>query len=218
MSDLCRRGADAFTLDLNGGEATTFNCPPGQAFFDYLDRERPWTDCDQYCSSNSSGSYCMFWQNGDGQLCHGTGLSCAHLLVEARMLAARADIPTCWATLKDTVPERSVHVWSEEEVTPKGVPVVDKTTAMASGAASAAFALPSAWLVGGEHVEDMDKYGITNPDLQSMKVANLPVRRWSTKQPAPQVMMLFEDESDTTASQEELRGAAINPQTILAMH
>ncbi|KAF4661896.1 hypothetical protein FOZ61_002881 [Perkinsus olseni] len=243
MSDLCRRGADAFTLDLNGGEATTFNCPPGQDFFDYLDRERPWTDCgfidtsttttkspstsytansiaaaDQYCSSNSSGSYCMFWQKGDGQQCHGTGLSCAHLLVEARMLAAEAVTPTCWATLKDTVPERSVHVWSEEEVTPKGVPVVDKTTAMASGAASAACALPSAWLVGGEHVEDMDKYGITNPDLQSMKVANLPVRRWSTRQAAPQVMMLFEDESDTTASQEELRGAAINPQTILAMH
>ncbi|KAF4693945.1 hypothetical protein FOZ63_004658 [Perkinsus olseni] len=55
---------------------------------------------------------------------------------------------------------------------------------MADGSAGAALLLPEPWYVGGEQPEDLEAYGIYDPDVESMKMANLPVRRWLEKTPA----------------------------------
>ncbi|EER00028.1 hypothetical protein Pmar_PMAR024504 [Perkinsus marinus ATCC 50983] len=232
MSDLCRRGAESYAIDLMESRhpslallvltssTPTSTTTTGSSRPHYT--EDSIKAADEFCGSKAAGSYCMYWQTTAGQVCHGTEVSCSSLLVEGRRLAvADADSQTCWARLDSTIPERSVHVWTDEAVTPEGVKVIDTTTPMADGSAAAAMLLSGPWYVGGEHPEDLEAYGISDPDVESMEMANLPVRRWLESTPAAStdsfVLASFAGEAPKkTVGQ--FYGAKVNPRTILALH
>ncbi|KAF4667344.1 hypothetical protein FOL47_003630, partial [Perkinsus chesapeaki] len=155
-----------------------------------------------------------------GQVCHGTDVSCSSLLVEGRRLEA-TDVGTCWSRLGSTIPDRSVHVWNEESITPADVPVIDSTTPIGTGSSAAALNLPAPWYVGGEEVEDLKSYGIVNPDIDSMRLANLPVRRWlvkDTKSQSVEYAVSSVQRSFPKKTSSEFYGAHVNPRTILALH
>ncbi|EER05415.1 hypothetical protein Pmar_PMAR024878 [Perkinsus marinus ATCC 50983] len=253
-----------YAIDLNG-ESTSFACPPGPDFFDYLNKQLPWTDCgyvdggstttpspvttttsapstpssttgsprphyseesiknaDEFCQSKFAGSYCKYWQTPEGQVCHGTELSCSSLLVEGRRLASVADddSSTCWAHLGSTILERSVHVWTDEAVTPKDAEVIDTSTPMAEGSVGAALLLPKPWYVGGEHPEDLEVYGISDPDVESMELANLPVRRWLEKASGASKddLVLTSPVESPKKTVGQFYGMKVDPRTILALH
>ncbi|EER05414.1 hypothetical protein Pmar_PMAR024877 [Perkinsus marinus ATCC 50983] len=69
---------------------------------------------------------------------------------------------------------------------------------MADGSAAAAMLLPKPWSMAS-----------MSPDVESMELANLPVRRWLEKTPAAEA---------PKRTVGEFYGAKVDPRTILALH
>ncbi|KAF4678346.1 hypothetical protein FOL47_000075 [Perkinsus chesapeaki] len=223
MSDLCRRGADSYAIDLNGG-STSFACPPGPDFFEYLSEKLPWTDCgyvgnsstttpaptpstttpssrphytwesiraaDAFCGGKAQGSYCMYWQTAEGQVCHSTDVSCNKFLTTYHNQKSSI---SCWANLGPSTQERSVHLWTNDDIRQikklEGVEVARSDNYRAKQLVGAAARLPSPWLVGGENLRDLVLlYGILDANIEDIKLFNLPVRRWVVDRNAARVL------------------------------
>ncbi|EER04917.1 hypothetical protein Pmar_PMAR010469 [Perkinsus marinus ATCC 50983] len=214
MSDLCRRGADSYAIDLNG-ESTSFACPPGPDFFNYLNKQLPWTDCGYVDGgSTTTPSPVTTTTSAPGTL------TFWHQILIRLASVADADSSTCWAHLDSTILKRSVHVWTDEAVTPKDAEVIDTSTPMAEGLVGAGLLLPKPWYVGGEHPEDLKVYGISDPDVESMEFANLPVRRWLEKASGASEddLVLTPPVESPKKTVGQFYGMKVDPRTILALH